>query len=237
VGKAIALEMAAEGANVFFTDIDDAAIANVEQALKAWPIQSRGYRSDIAQSDEVDSLWKSLSDNGVQIDILVHTVKFQHPSTDFAQVASADWRKTYETNIFGPMHLTRLAVQAMKDRNGGGSIIFTTSIHQWSTSGWVSYSSSKTALGMIIKELALELAPHSIRVNGIAPGAVGEDEHGMPLPHSDTPLHRTKVSPLYVGRAAVYLASEYFSRHTTGTVFKIDGGLSLHHYMRQYRER
>ncbi len=90
---------------------------------------------------------------------------------------------------------------------------------------------------MIINELALELAPHNIRVNGIAPGAVGEDEEGEPLPHNDTPLHGTKVGPQYVGRAAAYLASDYFSRHTTGTVLKIDGGLSLHHYMLQYRKR
>jgi NAD(P)-dependent dehydrogenase (short-subunit alcohol dehydrogenase family) len=112
-----------------------------------------------------------------------------------------------------------------------GSIIFITSIHQWTVRRDAVYSSSKAALGMLIKELALSLAPHKIRVNGIAPGYVEEDEQGRPLSHRHIPLHGRSISPSYIGKAAVYLSSEYFSKFTTGTVLKIDAGLSLHSYM------
>jgi NAD(P)-dependent dehydrogenase (short-subunit alcohol dehydrogenase family) len=84
---------------------------------------------------------------------------------------------------------------------------------------------------MVIKELAVDLAPHHIRVNGIAPGWVIEDEDGNPLAHKNTPLYQTSINPGYIGRTAVYLAAEYFSRFTTGTVITIDGGLSIHSYL------
>ena len=86
--------------------------------------------------------------------------------------------------------------------------------------------------GMIVKELAIDLAPHRIRVNGIAPGWVAENEQGLALIHRYVPLHNCSINPRYIGRAAVYLASDYFSEFTTGTVLKIDAGLSLYnHYV------
>lgn len=113
----------------------------------------------------------------------------------------------------------------------GGCILFLSTIHQWSYKGDVSYSASKAAVGAIINELALKLAPHGIRVNGLAPGLVRLDEMGSPCPHIPTPLHQTAVHPQYIGRAAVYLASDYFSHCTTGTLLKIDAGLSLVNYV------
>jgi hypothetical protein len=68
-------------------------------------------------------------------------------------------------------------------------------------------------------------------VNGIAPGWTAEDERGYPLYHRLTSLYQSSINPRYIGRAAIYLASNYFSRFTTGTVIKIDAGLSLHSYM------
>jgi NAD(P)-dependent dehydrogenase (short-subunit alcohol dehydrogenase family) len=83
---------------------------------------------------------------------------------------------------------------------------------------------------MIIKELAVDLAPYKIRVNGIAPGWVAEDEQKQPLSIEYSLLHNCSISPCYIGRAAVYLASDYFSKFTTGTVLKIDGGTTLYNH-------
>jgi NAD(P)-dependent dehydrogenase (short-subunit alcohol dehydrogenase family) len=83
---------------------------------------------------------------------------------------------------------------------------------------------------MIIQELAVDLAPSKIRVNGIAPGWVAQDEEGKAKYHLYTPLHHTSIDPCYIGRAAVFLASEYFSKFTTGSVLKIDAGLSSYSY-------
>ena len=73
---------------------------------------------------------------------------------------------------------------------------------------------------MIVKELALDLAPNYIRVNWMAPGWTAEDKHETPLNQRHTPLHYSSINPHYIGRAAVYLASDYFSKFTTGSVIR-----------------
>ena len=100
------------------------------------------------------------------------------------------------------MHLTQGIASGMKAK-GGGAIVFITSVHQWVVRRIPSYSASKAALGMIIKELAVELAPYHIRVNGIAPGWVEEDDEGRTLVSHFSLLNRTSINPAYIGRAAV----------------------------------
>jgi hypothetical protein len=80
---------------------------------------------------------------------------------------------------------------------------------------------------MTIQELALKLAPHGIRVNGIAPGWIKEQENGDLYHHKSSPLRQSTINPEYIGRAAVYLSADYFSYFTTGTILKIDNGFSL----------
>ncbi|MGH7885833.1 MAG: SDR family NAD(P)-dependent oxidoreductase, partial [Thermodesulfobacteriota bacterium] len=92
---------------------------------------------------------------------------------------------------------------------------------------WPSYSASKSALVMIIKELAAELSKHQIRVNGIAPGWVKIDEDGNTFDSNKNIIHQTSIEPSYIGRAALYLASEYFSKYTTGEIIKVDSGQTL----------
>lgn len=139
-----------------------------------------------------------------------------------------EWHKVFDTNLFGPMYLTKLITQGMINHHTNGAIIFITSVHQWTIRRNPAYSASKGALGMIIKELAVDLAPHRIRVNGIAPGHVYKDPYDQLISDRYVPLYNSTIHPRYIGRAAVYLASDYFSKYTTGTVLKIDAGLSLY---------
>lgn len=140
-------------------------------------------------------------------------------------------RTLFDTNVLGPLALTEWIAQTMIDAKTGGSILFLSSIHQWSYYGDVAYSASKAAVGTMVHEMALQLAPHGIRVNGLAPGFVCAEADETPPPHAPTPLHHTAIHPQYIGRAAVYLASDYFSHCTTGTILKIDAGLSLVNYI------
>jgi NAD(P)-dependent dehydrogenase (short-subunit alcohol dehydrogenase family) len=128
------------------------------------------------------------------------------------------------------MYLTKCIVERMRRQGKPASIIFLTSIQQFNPSGWTSYSSSKAALGMIIKELAGELAAFRIRVNGIAPGPVKIEGDGSLRPHRLVPLYKTHIPPEFVGRAAVFLASDFYSYYTTGTVLTVDGGISLYNH-------
>lgn len=230
IGRSIALEMAKQGANIFFTDILEERCINLEKELQAYPVQAKSFVSDISKPEETEALYTSLVNHEIKIDILVNNVGINLGTKRVQDLDIGEWQQTFNTNVFAPMYLTKLIAKMMISNQINGSIIFITSMHQWELGRWAHYSSSKAALGMIIKELAVELAPNGIKVNGIAPGWVAEDEKGNPFSHEYTLLHQSSINPDYIGRAAVYLASDYFSMFTTGTVIKIDAGLSLYNY-------
>jgi NAD(P)-dependent dehydrogenase (short-subunit alcohol dehydrogenase family) len=224
IGRSIALEMAGQGANVYFTDLDAAAIADLERELRADGGRGRGYVSDVSNPDDVDALCAALTADGVLIDVLVNNAGI-HRDAGLQQLDMAELRATFETNVFGPLHLTRQIVNAMIAAAHPGSVLFISSVHERTTAGGVAYSASKAALAMVVRELALELAPHRIRVNGIAPGGVGTNQHGELPPFPGSALHGSRIHPSYIGRAAVYLASDYFSEFTTGSTLTVDAGL------------
>jgi NAD(P)-dependent dehydrogenase (short-subunit alcohol dehydrogenase family) len=85
-------------------------------------------------------------------------------------------------------------------------------------------------VALLVQQLAVQLAPHGIRVNGVAPGVIHADEQGQVVPYGYVPLEGTSIPPQYVARAVVYLASDYYSRFTTGTILKVDAGLSLFNF-------
>lgn len=232
IGRALAVEMGEAGADVRFTDIDERQLGLLESDLERRGVRARGFRSDITREEDIEELVGTLRQDSVRIDTLVNNVAVERPDDILDGFTPERWEQSYLTNVVGPLRLTREIARSMIDAGETrGSILFITSIHQWTPRGRPAYSASKAALGMVIKELALELAPHGIRVNGIAPGYVRSDGEGNPVRHRRTPLYSTSVPPRYIGRAAVYLASEHFSRHTTGTVLKVDAGLSLYNHI------
>lgn len=227
IGRSIALEMAQQGANIFFTELDTGRRDQLSNTLKKYPIRSLGFICDSANPQKINQLCNTLSAKQIKIDILVNNAGIQIEKSAIKQLAFTDWQQTFDTNVLGPLHLTQRIALDMIENAIAGSIIFITSIHQWENVGWPSYSASKAALGMAIKELAVELSRHNIRVNGIAPGWVAENTQGNPLPAQYALLRNTSINPKYIGRAAIYLAADYFSYFTTGSILKIDAGMSL----------
>jgi NAD(P)-dependent dehydrogenase (short-subunit alcohol dehydrogenase family) len=231
IGRSIAIEMAEQGAHIFFTDIQAEHCEKLEKELQRYTGKVKGFLSDISKTEDIDSLHQQLKKENIYIDVLVHNAGIQFESKHIEDLDMGDLYKVFHANVFGPLYLTKCIGQVMVSHNIPGSILFITSIHESVTSRWLHYSSSKAALRMIIKELAMDLAKHGIRVNGIAPGWVAEDEHGNTRNFSYAPLYGSSINPCYIGRAAVYLSSEYFSKFTTGTVLTVDAGLSLHSYL------
>ncbi|MCT7980096.1 SDR family NAD(P)-dependent oxidoreductase [Laspinema olomoucense] len=228
IGRSIALEMAQQGANIFAIERSQERAEQLQHELNLYPIQVKCFIFDISEQEKILNLCKELEASQINIDILVNNVALKIDKIGLKSLKLEDWHSTFNINVFEPMFLTQVIANRMRDRQTQGSILFVTSIHQWEISRWVSYSASKAALGAIVQELAVDLAPHNIRVNGIAPGWIAENEDGTALPHPYTVLYEHSIPPRYIGRAAVYLASDYFSKFTTGTILKIDAGLSLY---------
>lgn len=232
IGSSIAIEMAKQGANIYFTDIIEKRCLDLEERLNEYQIKYKSFVSDISKKEDTDNILKYLSEKNINIDILVNNVgiNLERDQKGIKEFDIEKYKKTFDINLFGPMYLTKNISKSMINEKIKGNIIFTTSVHQEIVGLWPSYSSSKSALLMIIKELASELAEYQIRVNGIEPGWVKIDKDGSTFDSKKNILHQTTIEPHYIGRAAVYLASEYFSKFTTGTIIKVDSGATLRPY-------
>jgi NAD(P)-dependent dehydrogenase (short-subunit alcohol dehydrogenase family) len=228
IGRAIALECASQGATVYFIELDKTLCYQLEQTLAEMGNSGQGFLCDITQQAQIDQVCQQLQTMQIQIDVLINNVGIHLPTSAY-HLDPQEWQQTYQTNVFGPVYLSHLISRSMVKQKTAGSLIFISSIHQWVPVGCAGYSSSKAAIGGIIQELAIELAPYNIRVNGIAPGWASVDEDGRPRLDQRGQLHQTTIPPQYIGRAAVYLSANYFSQYTTGTVLKVDSGLSLMH--------
>jgi NAD(P)-dependent dehydrogenase (short-subunit alcohol dehydrogenase family) len=224
IGRSIAIEMAQQGASIYFTDIDAEAVSCLQSELTASGARARGFVSDVSKPPDIEELCATLEADGVVVDVLVNNVGMNLGGS-LQTLQMADLRAVFETNVFGPLQLTQHVVAGLIASKRPGSVLFVTSVHERSTSGRVAYSASKAALAMVVRELALELAPHRIRVNGIAPGAVAANAQDDLPPAPASLLFGSCIHPSYIGRAAVYLAADYFSQFTTGSTLTVDAGM------------
>lgn len=210
IGKAIAQECAAQGAYVYALDKDAETAHRTAEQVHGTPI--------VADIRDDPRPWL---ERLPVVDVLVNNV-----GRNTQGVVADPWHTVFEANVFAPMRLTAAVTEGMRAR-GSGTIIFISSIHQHVPRGDPPYAASKAAVAAIVAELALELASSGIRVNAVAPGWTKADASGVAVPDRRQVLQGVSVPPEYIGRAVVYLASEYFSLHTTGSIVTVDSGLSL----------
>ena len=143
------------------------------------------------------------------------------------------WDKTFEVNVKGAFFLARAAAPRFRARGGGSFIAMASIAATHPLEGLGIYSASKAALVMLVKVLALELAPDKIRVNAIAPGVV--DTRFATALLADDEMRRAQIADVPLGRlgapadiagTAVYLASDA-SLFVTGRTLTVDGGQTL----------
>lgn len=233
IGSAIAREMAAQGAKLILLDIRLEPCQALASGLGDCVIDS--IKCDISNNACIDQLIDQLVDDNsgktpINVDVLVHAAGIQYERSTNDSMQASEWHQTYNTNVVGPAYLCQQLKSKQGDvRNYHGlqSILFISSIHQSGVAGWPSYSSSKAALSMLVKELAIGFANDGIRVNSIAPGWVCVDKQQQPLRSRYALLKRESIPPESIARAAVFLSSEYCSSYTTGATLTIDAAMSL----------
>jgi glucose 1-dehydrogenase len=175
------------------------------------------------------------------IDILVNNAGLQQDApTD--KMTLAQWQKVIDVNLTGQFLCAREAIREFKRRGvvkevscAAGKIICMSSVHEvipWA--GHANYAASKGGIMMLMKSIAQECAPHRIRVNSIAPGAIRTN---INKPAWDTPQALNKLMELIpykrigepedVGRVAVWLASDE-ADYINGVTLFVDGGMTLY---------
>jgi NAD(P)-dependent dehydrogenase (short-subunit alcohol dehydrogenase family) len=230
IGWGIGLEFAREGAQVILADINRQKGEEVLGELRKVSDGHLFVEMDVRKVGMFEGLLEQVEKNLGKIDILINNAGV-NTSHAFLDMTPEAWDNVHDTNLRASMFLSQAVVRRMVDGGRTGNVLFITSVHQEVIQGRPHYSSSKAGLKMLVKEMAVELAGYGIRVNGIAPGGIYIDkriEDQMEAnKESSVLLGGRNGIPRDIGRAAVFLSSDYWSRHVTGEVLTVSGGQYL----------
>jgi glucose 1-dehydrogenase len=242
IGRGVAVAMGAAGADVIVNYVEgDAAAQEVVQEIRRTGAKALAFKADVSSEAEVAAMFDYAVREFGTIDVLVANAGLQRDSA-FQTMTLEQWNKVLGVNLTGQFLCGQAATREFLRRGivpsvsrATGKIICMSSVHQtipWA--GHANYATSKGGIKLLMESMAQELAPHRIRVNAIAPGAIQ-----TPINTSawDTPEALGKLltlipygrigKPEDVARAAVWLASDD-SDYVVGTTLFVDGGMTLY---------
>jgi 2-dehydro-3-deoxy-D-gluconate 5-dehydrogenase len=232
IGRGVALGLAEAGAAVAVWGRNDEKNQRVLSELKAMGVRSMALMVDMTNRAGLEPAVNKVEGELGSVSILVNNAGIASLSGGVMNEKPEDWDRVIETQLNSVFLLSKLAARSMI-RQKSGKIINIASMYSFFGSGLVpSYSAAKGAIVQLTKSMAIELAPHNIQVNAIAPGWIETD---MTAPVRTTPMNdeilaRTPAGrwgqPEEVAGAAVYLASRA-SDFVTGDTIRVDGGYAI----------
>ena len=227
VGKGIALELARAGCRVAVVDRGPADLTAATAAeVAALGTDAFAIQGDVSSAADVRAMVAAVVARWGTIDVLVNNAGVQ-TWKPLLEVDEAEWDAVIDTNLKGTFLCTQAAALHMKDHGGGAIINIGSGCSKVPFPNLVAYTASKGGIEMLTKVAAVELGPHGIRVNCVAPGAIEIDRTRAESPDfgtqwgAITPLGRVGT-PADVGRAVVYFAGPDAS-FVTGQTMWVDG--------------
>jgi NAD(P)-dependent dehydrogenase (short-subunit alcohol dehydrogenase family) len=232
IGKAIAIALAAAGADVAACDITigDGLLEKTKETLLAAGSRALALQADVSRREDVEAMTRRVEDAYGKIDILVNCAGVWIPGETLVECSETNWDKVIDTNLKGTYLCCQAVGKAMIARRSGSIVNLSSQVGLTPGAGGGAYPISKAGIIMLTRQLALELAEHRIRVNAIAPGIVKTDFNAAfwkdPQMEKQTstivPLGRL-AEPEDVAQSAVFLASEG-AGYITGEVICVNGG-------------
>lgn len=231
IGKAIALELAASGANISFNYFKSAdAAAALEKEISNLGVKARGFQVDIKDFAAVKAWVNQSLEFFGGVDIVVNNAGITKDKA-LAMMEVAEWKEVLETNLGGTFNLTKSCIITFFKQKSGNIINISSVSGVVGLPRQTNYSASKAGIIGFTKALAKEVAPYNIRVNAVAPGFIETDMVSQLQPDflkkvlERLPLGRLgKVEE--VAKAVKFLADDA-SGYITGQTIIIDGGLSI----------
>jgi 3-oxoacyl-[acyl-carrier protein] reductase len=235
LGRAIAMELARNGAHVAFNYFSydgggemHAEAEETARQIRQLEVRVRYEACDVRDAAEVERFVRNTQDEFGAIQILVNNAGIARDRALW-RLSDEQWRSVLDTNLTGAFHMIR-ALAPLFRRQHDGKIVNVSSVHGIrSEFGLANYSASKAGLLGLTRSAALELGPSNINVNAVAPGYIRTTRltSGVPAEILDTARERSVLGrlgdPQDVANVVVFLCSEY-ARHITGAVIPVDGG-------------
>ncbi len=232
IGYAVASLSASVGANIAIIDIlEDVGIEAVRNLSKSSGKKVLFYKADLRDPSQAKDVAARVEADFGRVDVLFNCIGV-NPNTDVLEISADEWTNVMNVNVNGQFFIAQAFAKQMA-RHGGGSIVAI-----GSNSGFIidkpqpqaHYNTSKAAVHQMVKALAVELAPHKIRVNAVAPGYVMTEmtkrglstQEWVKLWEEMTPMHRF-ADPSEIAYTMLFLASDAAS-YVTGAILLVDGG-------------
>lgn len=230
IGKAIALELAQNGANIVVSDIDLAAAEKTAAEISALGRKTLAIKANVADSAEVNDMIATVLQEFGQIDILVNNAGITR-DTLILRMKEEDWDAVININLKGAFNCLKAVSKPMMKQHSGKIISISSVVGIMGNAGQANYAASKAGLIGLTKSAARELGARNITVNAVAPGFI-ETEMTKVLPAEvrqsyldNIPLKRLGT-PQEIAQTVLFLASPA-ADYITGLAVNVSGGLYM----------
>ncbi|MFA6818419.1 MAG: 3-oxoacyl-[acyl-carrier-protein] reductase [Bacteroidales bacterium] len=229
IGKAVALGMAAQGADIAFTDlaIDEQALLTLEQ-IRSLGVKAVAYASNAASFEDAHHVTEQVVKEFGRIDILVNNAGITR-DTLILRMSEQQWDMVLQVNLKSAFNFIHAVTPLMVRQKSGNIINMSSVVGLSGNAGQANYAASKAGLVALTKSVAKELGPRGIRSNAVAPGFIVSDMTDQ-LPEAvrkawtDTIPLRRGGTPQDVANVCVFLASG-LSSYVSGQVIPVCGGM------------
>lgn len=230
IGAAVARGVAAEGANVACLDLDEDGARSVADTLPS----AFAAGVDVTQFGAVEACFAEVADRLGPIEALVNSAGgSQGQAVPFLELDEQTWRQMVDRNLTGSFHCGLIGARHMATAGGGSIVLISSQLSVVVRPGLAHYSAAKGGVAQLVKGMALDLAPHQIRVNAVAPGPTSTPGNRAWFSRPDVQAEHARIIPLgRVGEAeesvgaVLHLLSDEAS-FTTGATLLVDGGYTI----------
>ena len=230
IGRGIVEKLAAEGAKVVVSDVDEESARETAGAIGGGAV---GLRADVTSKESVEAMVEEVVDRFGRVDVLVNNAGWDRVEP-FLKSNESDWERVIAINLYGTLHCCKAVLPVMVEQEYGKVVNIGSDAGRVGSSGEAVYSAAKGGIISFTKTLAREMARYKINVNCICPGPadtplfaeIGEENPKLKEALQKAIPFRRLALPQDLANAVTFLASDE-AEYITGQTLSVSGGLTM----------